>query len=175
MQLFPIKFGSKKNMNSTLSRTYVNNLTGRYAWSINIIHHNWKRWRRLLQFSFFKFTIALCIIITINLVTWLDSLAFLAVKSFHKTKSDCMYSRVNPHSIVAWMLRNSLLEASAKSEGEKSGAKLTFRQLYRLDSLWHAYVTWQQYTVKCTVQISTQNTAQSFGQLGQMVECSFKN
>ena len=28
---------------------------------------------------------------------------------------------------------------------------------------------------ECTVQISTQNTAQSFGQFGQMVECSFKN
>ena len=30
-------------------------------------------------------------------------------------------------------------------------------------------------TVKCTVQLSTQKTAQSFGQFGQMVECSFKN
>ena len=36
----------------------------------------------------------------------------------------------------------------------------------------NAYVTWQEHTVKCTVQISTQNTAQSFGQFGQMVECS---
>ena len=30
-------------------------------------------------------------------------------------------------------------------------------------------MTWQEHTVKCTVQISTQNTAQSFGQFGQMV------
>ena len=28
--------------------------------------------------------------------------------------------RVNPHSIVAWISRNSLLEAGAKSEGERS-------------------------------------------------------
>ena len=33
----------------------------------------------------------------------------------------------------------------------------------------------QEHTVKCTVQISTQNTVQSFGQFGQMVECSFMN
>ena len=32
-----------------------------------------------------------------------------------------------------------------------------------------------QEKVKCTVQISTQNTARSFGQFGQIVECSFKN
>ena len=32
-----------------------------------------------------------------------------------------------------------------------------------------------EHTVKCTVQINTQNTAQSFGQFGQMVECSFTN
>ena len=39
-------------------------------------------------------------------------------------------------------------------------------------------MTWQEHTVKCTVQISTQNTAQlfgQFGQFGQIVECSFKN
>ena len=33
----------------------------------------------------------------------------------------------------------------------------------------------QEHTVKSTLQISTQNTARSFGQFGQMVECSFKN
>ena len=42
-------------------------------------------------------------------------------------------------------------------------------------SLWNAYVTWQEHTVKCTVQVSTQNTAQSFGRFGQMVECLFTN
>ena len=45
------------------------------------------------------------------------------------------------------MSRNSLLKAGAKSEGE----------------------------VTATGQISTQNTAQSFGNFGQMVEFSFKN
>ena len=42
-------------------------------------------------------------------------------------------------------------------------------------ALRNTYVTWQGHTVKCTVQISSQNAAQSFGQFGQMVECSFKN
>ena len=32
--------------------------------------------------------------------------------------------RVNPHSIVAWMSRNSLLEAGAKSEGEVTATGL---------------------------------------------------
>ena len=49
---------------------------------------------------------------------------------------------------------------------------LILLQIY-IYSLWNAYVTWQEHTVKCTAQISTQNTAQSFGQFGQTVECSF--
>ena len=32
--------------------------------------------------------------------------------------------RVNPHSIVAWISRNSLLEAGAKSEGEVTATGL---------------------------------------------------
>ena len=32
--------------------------------------------------------------------------------------------RVNPHSIVAWMSKNSLLEAGAKSEGEVTATGL---------------------------------------------------
>ena len=43
-------------------------------------------------------------------------------------------------------------------------SSLTFRKLKSVDSLWSTYVTWQEHTVKCTVEISTQNTAQSFGQ-----------
>ena len=46
---------------------------------------------------------------------------------------------------------------------------------YSVDLLWNAYMTLQEDTVKCTVQISTQNTAQSFGGFGQMVVCSFTN
>ena len=38
----------------------------------------------------------------------------------------------------------------------------------------HLSVRCKMHTVKCTVQISTQNAEQSFGQFGQMVECSFK-
>ena len=35
--------------------------------------------------------------------------------------------RVNPHFIVAWMSKNSLLEAGAKSEGEVTGTGHEFR------------------------------------------------
>ena len=41
----------------------------------------------------------------------------------------------------------------------RARSSLTFRQLQSVDSLWNAYVTWQEHTVKCTVQISTHNTA----------------
>ena len=40
---------------------------------------------------------------------------------------------------------------------------------------FNAYVIGQEHTVKCTIQISTHNTAWSFGQFGQMRECSFMN
>ena len=39
----------------------------------------------------------------------------------------CTRLRVNPHSIVAWMSRNSLLEAGAKSEGEVTATGLQTR------------------------------------------------
>ena len=35
-------------------------------------------------------------------------------------------------------------------------------------------MTWQKHTVKCSAQISTQNTGQSFGQFGWMVECFYE-
>ena len=41
--------------------------------------------------------------------------------------------------------------------------------------VWIHSETWQEHTVKCTIQMSTQNTSRSFGQFSQMVECSFKN
>ena len=52
---------------------------------------------------------------------------------------------------------------------------LTLRYLYSADSLWNAYLTWQEHTIKCTVQINTKKTAQSFGHFGQLVVCSFRN
>ena len=39
---------------------------------------------------------------------------------------------------------------------------LTFSQLQCVDSLWNAYVTWQEHIVKCTVQTNTRNLSQSF-------------
>ena len=48
---------------------------------------------------------------------------------------------------------------------------LTFRQLWSLYLLWNAYVIWQEHTVKCTIRKSNQSTAQSFAELGQIVEC----
>ena len=44
-----------------------------------------------------------------------------------------------------------------------------------MDLLLNAYETWEEDAVKCTVQISTQNIAQTFGQFGQLVECAFMN
>ena len=47
---------------------------------------------------------------------------------------------------------------------------LTFRQLQSVDSLWIVYVTWQEHTVKCTVQISTHNTTQSFKKMASLAK-----
>ena len=39
----------------------------------------------------------------------------------------------------------------------------------------NAYEISQEHTVKCNVQISTHNTAQSFARFDQIVECFFTN
>ena len=52
---------------------------------------------------------------------------------------------------------------------------LTFKQLQSVGSLWNTHVTRQEHKVKWTVQITTQNTAQSFGHFDQVVDCSFTN
>ena len=44
----------------------------------------------------------------------------------------------------------------------RARSSLTFRQLQIVDSLWNKYMRRQEDTIKCTVQISTQNTAQLF-------------
>ena len=62
---------------------------------------------------------------TLNMITILTVCSYMSRTHF----------KVNPHSIFAWMSRNSLLEID--------------------------------------VQISAHNSAQSFGQFGQKVECSF--
>ena len=61
---FPVRFWSKRNKDLILSRCYINNSCRWYVWFINIIHDSWKRWRRLIKFSFLKL-----IIITISLIT----------------------------------------------------------------------------------------------------------
>ena len=83
-----------------------------------------------------------------------------------------MRVRMNPHSIVTWMSRNSLLEAGVKTHNTaqsfgqfmnsnwlcvwiqlqslklqvlcllRARSSLTFRKLQSVDSLWHPYVTW---------------------------------
>ena len=65
------------------------------------------------------------------------------------------------------MSTTSLLEAGAKSENEVTATIEYGFTLKRVHDMTR--------TVKCIVQISTQNTAQSFSQFGQMVECLFKN
>ena len=119
--------------------------------------------------------------------------------------------RVNPHSLVAWVSRNSSsiiwavwlngLVFVYKLSGcgfESSCSNLNLRFCtcskqripwhsgdYRVcidpkthvDWLLNAYVTWQEHTVKCTVQMTTHRTAQSFGQFGlaSLVECLLTN
>ena len=66
----PIRFWSKRNRKLTFSRCYTSHFFGIYVWSISIMHDSWKMLRRLLQFSFLKFIIALYIIITIHLICY---------------------------------------------------------------------------------------------------------
>ena len=44
-------------------------------------------------------------------------------------------------------------------------------------SMWLEWqeLVWQEHTIKRIVKISTYNSAQSFGQFGQLIECSFTN
>ena len=69
-------------------------------------------------------------------------------------------------------LQSLNLQSSCLLQAKSS---LTFSQLQSVYSFWNAYWTRQEHTVKCTVQICTQNTAQSFGQFGQMIGGSFRN
>ena len=40
---------------------------------------------------------------------------------------------------------------------------------------WNSYVTSQKHTVKCIVKRSTNISVESFGNFGQLVQCSFTN
>ena len=61
---------------------------------------------------------------------------------------------------VQVQLQSLKLQISCLLQAKSS---LTFRQLQSVDSLWNTYMTWQEHTVKCNIQISIHNTAQSFG------------
>ena len=63
--------------------------------------------------------------------------------------ADCMFLschvrvfRVNPHSIVAWMSRNSLLEAGTKSEGEVTPTGIEPRTTYFLNEHSTIWPNW---------------------------------
>ena len=93
-------------------------------------------------------------------------------------------------SIICWICWNGwvFVQKLAGSEFESSCSHFTcrFRGSFEQGVPWQsghyrvwvhsesAYVTWQERTVKYTLQINNQNTAQSFGQFAQMVQCSFK-
>ena len=100
--------------------------------------------------------------------------------------------KYSEHSSIIWpVLPNGWVFAYEPNgsgfESSCSHLDIIFRTCFEQGVPWHpgnyrvwihsenADVTWQEHTVKCTVQISTQNTAQSFGQFGQMVECSLTN
>ena len=94
-------------------------------------------------------------------------------------------------SIIFWICPNDwvFVQKLTGSWFESSCSHITFRfcACYEEGVPWqsgnhrvlvhseNAYLIWQEHTFKCTVQISTRNTPQSFGQFTQMVECSFKN
>ena len=74
--------------------------------------------------------------------------------------------RVNLHSIVAWMLRNPLLETGAISEelAKVDEAPVSSKEFIQATIEWRftlKHVRDIIKTVKCTVQKSTHNTAQS--------------
>ena len=73
-----------------------------------------------------------------------------------------MHFRVNSH--YSCLNVKELLAGSRHKIWSLSGC---IQATIELTSLWNnAYVTWQEHTVKCTIQISAHNTAQSFGQCG---------
>ena len=97
---------------------------------------------------------------------------------------DCNWIRTQNH-----LVRKRTLNHLAKLESSCSQLTLIFRACFEQEVAWYSgnyrvwihseRRTWHEKNIqspyKCTVQIRIQNTAQSFGQFGQMVECSFTN
>ena len=68
------------------------------------------------------FFILIFIFIVINhIVSWIQTHLFFCLYVLVMSRTRL---RVNPHSIVAWMSRNSLFEAGVKSEGEVTATGL---------------------------------------------------
>ena len=91
---------------------------------------------------------------------------FMTVCSCHVTyafQSECtLYNCLNVKELLARSRREiwSLSDCSWNWTHNHLVHKRTLNRF--VDSVWNAYVTWQEQTVKCTVQISTHKTAQSF-------------
>ena len=62
-------------------------------------------------------------------------------RTYHQMHCTDKYSQ---QSSIIWPVLHIL-------QGRSS---LTFRQLWNVDSLWNMYMTWQEHTVKCTVEIT---------------------
>ena len=80
--------------------------------------------------------------------------------------------RVDPHSIVAVTLHSCQLQSLNLQILRllRASSSLTFRQLWSVDSLWNAYVTWQEYTTQRTIfseisQIFQSSCTNTFGWL----------
>ena len=85
--------------------------------------------------------------------------------------SDCNWTRTQNHLVYKRTLNHSTKLAKWLSCALITCLYGTF------DCMWlscqygvwihcETYVTWQEHTVRCTVQINNRNTAQSFGQFG---------
>ena len=60
--------------------------------------------------------------------------------------SDCNWTRTQNY-----LVRKRTLSHLAILSLLRARSSLTFRQLKSVDSLWNAYITWQEHTVKCTI------------------------
>ena len=71
----------------------------------------------------------------------------------------CKHFRVNPHSMVAWMSSNFLLEPGAKSEGEVTATGLITRITYFLNEYSTIWPNWPNdrtmfWVLFCTVHLT---------------------
>ena len=102
----------------------------------------------------------------------------------HSTDKYSQHSSSHLVSLAKWLsvrLRTKWLWVGIPLESLKlyisclirATISLRFRQLYSVEALWNASMAWREHAIKCMVQISTNNTTQSFGQFGKIIKCSF--